>query len=307
MNEFEFISWLRKALDRPASATGVPVGIGDDMAVIDFLGGKLLLGSDMVIQNIHFTFPEAKPEHVGHKAIGRCLSDCAAMAGEPVAAIVSVATSPEISEDILKEVFQGMMKLTDRFHCPIVGGDTSHSEKGLILDVCLLGKCQRNAPILRSTAKVGDYLYITGPLGGSILGKHLVFTPRIEEGLWIAGNLPVHAMIDISDGLSSDLGHMCEESRCGAELFSRAMESAISADARNLAARTGKEPMDHAINDGEDFELLAAIGISPSELPHLPLNVQLLPIGRIVAEPGVSMIYPTGRRVEIRPGGYRHF
>jgi thiamine-monophosphate kinase len=156
MNEFEFISWLRQALDRPVSETGVPVGIGDDMAVIDFLGGKLLLGSDMVIENIHFT-PGAKPEHVGHKALGRCLSDCAAMAGEPVAAIVSVARPPDLPEEILKCVFQGMVRLADRFHCPIVGGDTAHSEKGLVLDVCLLGKCQRNEPTLRSTAKVGDH------------------------------------------------------------------------------------------------------------------------------------------------------
>jgi thiamine-monophosphate kinase len=306
MNEFEFISWLRQALDRPVSETGVPVGIGDDMAVIDFLGGKLLLGSDMVIENIHFT-PGAKPEHVGHKALGRCLSDCAAMAGEPVAAIVSVARPPDLPEEILKRVFQGMVRLADRFHCPIVGGDTAHSEKGLVLDVCLLGKCQRNQPTLRSTAKVGDYLYVTGPLGGSILGKHLIFTPRINEGLWIAEHLPVHAMIDLSDGLSSDLGHMCKESRCGAELFSHAMDAVISADARNLAATTGKEPMDHALNDGEDFELLVAIGISPSELPDFPENIRLLPVGRIVEEPRISMIYPTGRQVEIRAGGYKHF
>jgi len=307
MNEFEFISWLRQVLDRPVGRTGVAVGIGDDMAVIDLPGGKVLLGSDMVIENIHFTFPDAKPEEVGHKALGRCLSDCAAMAGEPVAAIVSVARPPEMPVEILKGVFQGLMKLADRFGCPIVGGDTSHSEKGLVLDVCLLGKCGRNEPILRRGARAGDYLYVTGTLGGSILGKHLRFEPKIEQGLWLAEHLPVHAMIDLSDGLSSDLGHMCAESRCGAELFSHAVDAVISVDARKLAAKTGKEPMDHALNDGEDFELLAAIGISPSELPDLPENVRLLPIGRIVEESGILMIYPTGRRVEIQAGGYRHF
>jgi len=135
MHEFEFIAWLRELLNKPIDRDRVPMGIGDDMAVINFCGGKLLLGSDMVIENRHFTFPEASPEQVGHKAIGRCLSDCAAMAGEPMAAIVSLARPEKCSDDILKGIFTGMNRLAERFHCPIVGGDTSSSTEGLIIDV----------------------------------------------------------------------------------------------------------------------------------------------------------------------------
>jgi thiamine-monophosphate kinase len=307
MNEFEFIAWLRKLLNRPGDRDRVPMGIGDDMAVINFRGGKLLLGSDMVIENSHFTFDTATPQQIGHKALGRCLSDCAAMAGEPLAAIVSVARPKNLPDEVLKGVFEGISALAERFGCPIVGGDTSSSREGLIIDVCLLGQCERNEPILRSGAKIDDYLYLTGPLGGSILGRHLAFTPRIKEALWLAQHLPVNALIDISDGLSSDLAHLCEESRCGAELFSHALDKAISGDARRLADKTGKDPLDHALNDGEDFELLLASPTPPVELPELPENIRLLPIGRIVEEPKMTVIYPKGRQTELQPGGFRHF
>ncbi len=307
MHEFEFINWLRKLVALPQREGTASVGIGDDMAVIPLRGNKLLLGSDLTIENIHFKFSDASPRQVGHKALGRCLSDCAAMAGSPLATIVSVARPASLPDALLKEIFVGLDELAKRYHCPIVGGDTSHSQEGLVIDVCLLGQCEQTEPILRSGAQAGDYLYVTGPLGGSILGKHLTFEPRISEALWLAKHLPLHAMIDLSDGLSSDLWHMCEESRCGAELFIHGLDSIVSDDARRLGEKTGTIPLDHALNDGEDFELLAAIGLSPSELPDLPENLHLHPIGRITDKTDVHILYPTGRQVPIVPAGFRHF
>jgi len=307
MHEFEFIAWLRELLNKPIDRDRVPMGIGDDMAVINFCGGKLLLGSDMVIENRHFTFPEASPEQVGHKAIGRCLSDCAAMAGEPMAAIVSLARPEKCSDDILKGIFTGMNRLAERFHCPIVGGDTSSSTEGLIIDVCLLGKCEKNEPVLRSGAKFGDFIYVTGLLGGSILGKHLNFMPRIDEAIWLTKNLRISAMIDISDGVSSDLAHLCEESGCGAELFSHYVNVIVSDEARKLSETTGKSSLQHALNDGEDFELLFTSPVSPSELPALPASIKIFPIGRINDRNDITIIHPGGRQEKVLPEGFRHF
>jgi len=306
MHEFEFIDWLKKLLDRPKARANVPVGIGDDMAVIEFLGGCLLLGSDMTIEGAHFEFPQATPEAVGHKALGRCLSDCAAMAGVPLAALISIAKPPTMSDELLKALYRGLAELADRYACPIVGGDTSSSPDKLIIDVALLGKCE-GPPALRSGAQAGDYLYVTGPLGGSILKKHLCFEPRIEQARWMAANLPLHALIDISDGLSSDLNHLCEESHCGAELPYGSLQAIISEDAKTRAEKTGKKPLEHALNDGEDFELLAAIGLSPDELPPCPENLRLYPIGKIIEGRTPCVLHPNGRREPLTPRGFTPF
>jgi thiamine-monophosphate kinase len=307
MHEFEFIEWVKHLLDRPAGRKDIPVGIGDDMAVINFRGGKLLLGSDMTIENVHFDFVHARPEQVGHKALGRCLSDCAAMAGLPVAAIISMAKPASVPQDVLKDLYRGLAQLADRFACPIVGGDTSSSPDRLVIDVCLLGKCEQNEPVLRSGAMAGDYLYVTGLLGGSILGKHLEFEPRIDQARWCAQNLSLHAMIDISDGLSSDLSHLCRQSHCGAELAVENLEKIISLDARKLACKTGKNPLDHALSDGEDFELLVAIAQSPDTLPRLATNVQMFPVGRIINGNDIYLLHSDGRREKFQPQGFVHF
>jgi thiamine-monophosphate kinase len=306
MHEFEFIHWIKSQMDRSRNRRTVPVGIGDDMAVVEFQGGQLLFGSDLTIEGVHFDFATATPRQVGHKALGRCLSDCAAMAGVPLAAIVSIATPKGMSEKILKEVYRGMFALGRRYHCPIVGGDTSHSPGRLSIDVCLLGQCA-GKPVLRSRARPGDYLYVTGPLGGSILGKHLKFQPRIREAGWLTQHLPVHALIDISDGLSSDLRHLCEGSGCGAELPTAALEKIISPASRKLAGQTGKPPLDHALNDGEDFELLVAIGLAPEKLPRLPRGVTLLPIGKMHRGKDIHIITAKGVRQNLPARGFTHF
>ncbi len=306
MHEFEFIGWLKKFLENPVDRRSISMGIGDDMAVVNFRGGKLLLGSDMTIEHVHFDFKRAAPRQVGHKALGRCLSDCAAMAGIPLAAIVSIAKPRSMPEKILKEIYRGMSALARRYNCPIVGGDTSGSPGGLSIDVCLLGRCE-GKPILRSGARPGDYLYVTGPLGGSILGKHLTFQPRISEARRLAEHLPVHALIDISDGLSSDLGHLCKESRCGAELPAYALEKIVSPAAKKLARQTGKSPLDHALNDGEDFELLAAVTLAPEKLPCLPEYLNLIPVGKLTKGKDILIVYPNGKKEKILSEGFRHF
>jgi thiamine-monophosphate kinase len=307
MHEFEFVDWVRRLFDRPECRAAVPAGIGDDMAVLDVNGTRLLLGSDMTIEGIHFDFSTATPAQVGHKALGRCLSDCAAMAGVPVAAIISAAKPGSMADKIFKEVFCGLAALANRFNCPVVGGDTSTSPGGLVIDVCLLGKCEGNEPVLRAGARPGDFLYVTGPLGGSILGKHLAFEPQIDLARWLVRRLPVHAMIDITDGLSGDLGHVCEESGCGAQLPVADLDAVVAPAARTAALNSGKTPLEHALNDGEDFELLLAAPLPPDQLPALPDPWRLLPVGRIVDGRGVQLLYPDGRQLPLAPGGFRHF
>jgi thiamine-monophosphate kinase len=309
MHEFDFINWLKGTLNRPADRGRVPVGIGDDMAVLNFQGGNLLFGSDLTIEHVHFEFSTATPQQVGHKALGRCLSDCAAMAGLPLAAIVSIAKPKSMPEKILKDIYRGMFTLARRYGCPIVGGDTSSSPQGLVIDVSLLGKRVGKKAILRSGARPGDYLYVTGPLGGSILGKHLKFQPRIPEAQWLMKNLPLHALIDISDGLSSDLGHLCEESGCGAELSLPGLEKIISPAARTLAKKTKRPALTHALNDGEDFELLAAIPMAPEQLPRPtgPVKVKLLAIGKVTRAKEIHVVSSTGGREKLLSRGFVHF
>lgn len=307
MNEFEFIDWVRK-LSKDAEASCVKTGIGDDLAVIDVAGQKLLLGSDMLIEATHFTFAAATPEQVGRKALAVCLSDCAAMAGKPLAALVSISKPAATDTQIVKQIFSGISKLAKKYSCPIVGGDTCSGTEKLTIDISLLGICENTEPVLRSGAKPDDTIYVTGRLGGSILGKHLHFEPKIQQARWMAKNLPLTAMIDISDGLSSDLNHICEESKCGAELRSDWLDSVIAPEAEKIAKQDSYSPIEHALNDGEDFELLVTISsLPPEQLPELPQGITLLPVGKITSEADIKIIYPNGTGENLPPKGYNHF
>jgi thiamine-monophosphate kinase len=307
MHEFEFITWIRNLLQHKGRRKSINVGIGDDMAVVDFHGKKLLIGSDMTIENVHFRFPEISPESVGHKAVGRCLSDLAAMGGEPIGAIVSLARPVSMSDSVLKKVYRGLIRTAEKFHCPIIGGDTSSGKNELVLDVCLLGKCEKNLPILRSGARCGDTIYVTGKLGGSILGKHVSFVPRIRESHWLVRHIPVHSMIDISDGLSGDLGHILEESRIGAELDETLLQNVISSAARKLSKTSGKTPLEHTLNDGEDFELLLTSSVTVEKLPKLPEWLKLYPIGQICKGDKIILRRADGSVMKLTSKGFRHF
>jgi thiamine-monophosphate kinase len=232
------------------------------------------------------------------------LSDIAAMAGRPVAAVVSVALPRGAGPGLAKELFEGLRERADEFQTAIIGGDTNAWDGPLSLSVTLFGEPGPAGPILRSGARPGDWLLVTGPLGGSIQGKHLDFVPRVREGLLLAEAAQLHALIDLSDGLAADANHIAEESGCGVALDADSIPIAAAA----CQATDGKSPLEHALGDGEDFELLFAL--SPDEGRRL-LDLQPLPeatlyrVGECVADAGLYLV-DKGRRRPLQALGYVH-
>jgi thiamine-monophosphate kinase len=268
----------------------VEVPIGDDLAVLKWAADDLLLvGVDQVLDGVHFDSAVHSPRAIGRKAMNRNLSDCAAMACLPAAAVTTFALPKRVGEDYAKELYEGMREAGAKFDCPIVGGDTGSWGGRLVVTVTVLGRSDKVKPVTRSGARQGDHIYVTGPLGGSILGRHMTFEPRVAVARALAGSYPITSMIDLSDGLSRDLGHLSRQSGVGASVS--ALRVPVHADAIEMR-RDGHSPLEHALHDGEDYELLFT---SPADIP-----VELATcIGRM------SEAYPPGHLVLIRPDGSR--
>ncbi|MCX6923864.1 MAG: thiamine-phosphate kinase [Verrucomicrobia bacterium] len=232
MNEFELIQRLTRSLPTNPS---VVVGAGDDCAVLEVgLRDRLLLfKTDAVVEGVHFTSATA-PEKIGHKALGRSLSDIAAMAGTPTAALVTIGLPHKFDPAVVEAIYTGMNTLARRHQVAIVGGETTTCPERIFLSVAVLGWVPRGKGALRSGAEAGDAIFITGELGGSLAGRHLEFEPRLAEARWLAQHFSLHAMMDVSDGLAGDLRHILAASRVGAELLATAIP--ISREAR-LAAK----------------------------------------------------------------------
>ena len=300
--EFAFIDWLRR---RTPAAGRVLIGPGDDAALLDWPGGAgCIVTTDMLLEGSCFVLAEAGARRVGRKAMAVNLSDIAAMAGRPVAALASVGLPRRGGRALAEELYQGMREMADAFSTPIVGGDTNSWDGPLVINVTLLGEATGRGVVRRDGAQPGDWLMVTGPLGGSILGKHLDFTPRVREALALHEAAPLHAMIDVSDGLAADVNHICEESGCGAVLFAEAIPITDAARGMN----DGRTALDHALGDGEDFELAFALaaedGRRLAETQPVP-GVTLTRIGEFVMERGLS-IDANGERQAAPPRGYVH-
>ncbi|HEY2787323.1 MAG TPA: thiamine-phosphate kinase, partial [Fimbriiglobus sp.] len=297
---FAFIDWIR--LHTPTHPR-VVVGPGDDCAVLERPENRLLVTTDLLMDGVDFVIAEVGPRRVGRKAMAVNLSDVAAMAGIPTAAVVSVALPKNGGREIGEQLFLGMRDVADAFGVPIVGGDTNSWNGGLVISVTVLGEATAKGPVLRAGAKPGDWIFATGPLGGSLLGKHLDFTPRIAEALALHAAVDLRAMIDVSDGLAADLHHILEESRCGAVLDAAAIPIAPAAFDR--AKQSGKTPLAHALGDGEDFELVFTVspadGRTLLETPPIP---SLAKIGACV-ETGLWLERPAGRE-PLSPVGWVH-
>ena len=309
MNEFDLIHRLTRALPTNPS---VVVGAGDDCAVLDAgVPNRLLLfKTDAVVEGVHFT-PETAPEKIGHKALGRCLSDIAAMAGTPSAALVTIALPPDFSPDFVEAIYTGLNALARRHQVAIVGGETTTNPGGILISVALLGWVPRGKGALRSGAEAGDAIFVTGELGGSLAGKHLEFEPRLAEARWLAQEFSLHAMLDVSDGLAGDLRHILTASRVGAELLATAIP--ISREARRAAkaAPSSKPPLLAALTDGEDFELLFTVASRDAvpvldawkqQFPGLPLTC----IGKIKEGDEITVRDKQGVR-PLTAHGYVHF
>jgi thiamine-monophosphate kinase len=299
--EFAFIDWLRR---RTPSAVRILVGPGDDTAELAWPAGTpCLVTADMLLEGSCFLLAEAGPRRVGRKAMAVNLSDIAAMAGRPVAAVVSVGLPRRGGRALAEELYLGLREVADAFDTAIVGGDTNSWEGPLVINVTLLGEATPRGVVRRAGARVGDRLLVTGPLGGSILGKHLDFTPRVREALWLHERVPLHAMIDVSDGLAADVAHLCAESTCGAVLRAEAIPVADAA--RDLG--DGRPPLEHALGDGEDFELVFAVDPADARdlLAAQPVpGITLADIGECVPE-GL-WLEENGRRRPLPPHGYVH-
>lgn len=297
--EFDFIRWIRSVTP---PAAGVPVGPGDDCAVIDSPAGPLLVTTDVLTEGVDFILAECGARAVGRKAMAVNLSDIAAMAGTPLTAVVGVVL-PKGVGDVPAQLHLGLREVADAFACPIIGGDTNSWSGGLVVSVTVLGAMNPGRkPVLRSGAKRGDRLFVTGPCGGSILGRHLNPTPRLREADALAGFVDLHAMIDISDGLSKDLSHILEESGCGAVLVAERIP--IHPDAVGLAKTTGESPQTHALGDGEDFELIFAVSEADAVKLRSGSPVPVFEIGECVT--GGLWLETDGRREPLTPTGWTH-
>ncbi len=302
MREFEFIEWIRRQGEFDPEV--VAVGPGDDCAVLNVGGEKLLLTTDQVLDGVHFSLVEHGPEAAGRKSAVRALSDIAAMAGVPVAMVATVAAPKGFSQADAEAIYLGLRVCGDEFACPLVGGDLAawgESPGPLQISVTILGKCDGIEPVLRSGAQVGDAICVTGKLGGAwATRRHLEFSPRIADARTLARRFAVSAMIDISDGLAGDLGHVVDASSVAAEL------DTITIPIHDDAAGR-KDPLEAALFDGEDYELLFTLPETEADelIENQPLEAKITRIGGIVAGSGMTLLRD-GKREKLEPRGWEH-
>jgi thiamine-monophosphate kinase len=309
VNEFELIDLIRRSLPGNPS---VVVGAGDDCAVLEpgRPGELLLFKTDAVVEGIHFT-ASTPPEKIGHKALARCLSDMAAMAGTPTAAVITLALPREFDPARVEAIYAGMNSLAARYGVAIVGGETTTNPERMLISVAVLGTVARDKCVLRSGAQTGDAIFVTGELGGSLTGKHLDFEPRIHEALWLREHFHIHAMIDISDGLAGDLRHLLRANQLGAELHSDSIPISRVARLQAKAESSARPPLLAALTDGEDFELLFTVA-GKDAVPLLDAwkkqfpQLRLTCIGKITAQSGVAIRDKHGIR-PLAVHGYTHF
>ncbi|MGE4357277.1 MAG: thiamine-monophosphate kinase [Candidatus Omnitrophota bacterium] len=297
IGEFGFIEYLGRIIKTEKS---VIRGIGEDTAVISYIKGKyLLFTADMLIEDVHFKISQASSYQIGWKALGCSLSDIAGMGGRPLYALISLGIPDNFSLDFIKGLYSGINRLAHMFRVNIVGGDTNRADK-LVIDVLLVGEVEENRIAYRNGAKVNDIIGVTGYLGNSYnLKKHLKFIPRIEEARFLVNNFRINSMIDISDGLSSDLFRILKESKKGAILFK---------DEIPLAE---KATVGQALNEGEDFELLFTLSEKEAKRlmeKKIKIKFPISFIGRITEDKEKILLYDRyGGLEEIIPGGFRHF
>jgi thiamine-monophosphate kinase len=253
LGEESLIALIRRWLG-PVSPPA-PFGIGDDCAVLPAAKTRQLITTDPVIYGRHFDHA-TPPTAVGAKLLKRNLSDLAAMGAQPTAAVLALTLDPRVSVRWLEQFYRGLAAAARRWRVRIVGGDLTQARNFVGAYLTLLGSAAGPRVITRTGARPGDAIYVTGQLGGSRLGHHWRFTPRLAEGAWLARQPAVRAMMDVSDGLAKDLRALTPP---GAKPAIDAAAVPVSAAARRVAKRTKKSPLHHALCDGEDYELVFAL------------------------------------------------
>ena len=308
---------LNRQIRRSArGGKSVVTGIGDDCAVLRVPPGhEVLVTTDFTIENVHFRRDWHPPELAGRRCLTRGLSDIAAMGGEPLAAFLSLAVASDVPRKWVNRFLKGLMNLAEEFKVPLAGGDTAQSPGGIQADIVVVGSVPKGKAVLRSGAKAGDRIYVTGELGGSAatlarlakskpLGaaysRHLRPRPlaRVAVGQWLRRRGVASAMIDVSDGLSTDLEHICEESRVGAEIEAEAIPRARVGPGKKRVALV------LALHGGDDYELLFT---SAATVPSVVAGVRVTRIGRTTKSAPMQLIEKDGKARPLKPGGWEHF
>jgi thiamine-monophosphate kinase len=316
--EHEFLRWLRERLPADARA---PLRLSDDAAVLRLADGDRVVATvDLLTDGVDFDLRSDAPERIGRKALAVNLSDLAAMAARPLAGVIALALPRSGGLELAKRLYEGLIPLAEQYHLAIAGGDTNSWDGPLAISVTVLGEVMQHGPLVRSGARPGDAILVTGRFGGSRLGHQFDFEPRIEEALWLAANATLHAGIDVSDGLSLDLWRMCQASGCEAVVETSAIPIAAAAQQWAEHLHDGSTALDHALGDGEDFELILAVPVefAVELLARQPLACGLTRIGEFVAssegtpassraaETGLWQVDASGRRLPLVPRGYEH-
>jgi thiamine-monophosphate kinase len=311
--ESQFIAWLRQRL---CGHRRLRLGPGDDAAVLRLAqGSDCVVTTDLVTDGIDFIAAQTEARRIGRKALAVNLSDLAAMAARPVAAVVALALPRAGALELAQELFEGMLPLAERFDLAIAGGDTNTWDGPLVIAVTAIGETTERGPLLRSGARPGDRIVVTGEFGGSIMGRHFDFEPRVGEALLLHERYEVHSGIDASDGLSLDISRLCGESRCGAviDIERVPISAAAHTSSAHSSGRKGgvdsATPLGRALGDGEDFELILAL--PPTEASRVvadqPLAaVKLTDIGEFVGKPGLWQRDAKGTVTKLEPRGWEH-
>ncbi|MDR4509244.1 MAG: thiamine-phosphate kinase [Candidatus Brocadiaceae bacterium] len=305
MAELAFIQKIRR---RQKKRRDIVLGIGDDCAALDVSSDKLcIITADMLVNGTHFDLKKCTPQQAGRKAIACSVSDVAAMGCRATFAVVSICFPHNATNTFATKLYEGIWSMTNKYNIEIVGGDIISGNCPLCINVTMLGRDDGLKPIRRSGARTGDMILVTGTLGGSLLGKHLSFEPLLEEGIFLNKHYTIHAMIDISDGLAADLNHILQESHGGAILYEDKIP--LSKAAVKLSKITGKTPLDHALFDGEDYELLFVVSKNQA---NKVMNSDYFQkgmihcIGEMVNGHGIRMKNIQGNTQRVKPHGYEH-
>jgi thiamine-monophosphate kinase len=305
--ETEFVDWLVHRIP-PDDRLEVPPG--DDAAVLrPPAGRRTVVTVDMLMEGVDFILgPDCPPAAVGHKALAVSLSDLAAMAARPEAIVVAVALPRHGGEAVGRGLHEGLAALAGEHGVVLAGGDTNAWDGPLVVSVTALGSVAPGRAWRRDGARVGDRLLVTGACGGSLLGRHLAVTPRCREALRLAERHDVHAAIDVSDGLSLDVSRLMAASGTAASLDLGAIPIHADAVAASRRDGDGRSPLDHALGDGEDFELVLAMpaAAAAAALADDTLGVSLTDIGEVVAGAGLFARQSDGSTIPLVPHGYVH-
>jgi thiamine-monophosphate kinase len=316
--EKALIAEIRRRANSPRSRI-IPTGIGDDCAILRIPPNHdQLVTTDFSLEGIHFRRDWHSPESVGHRCLARGLSDIAAMGGQPVAAFLSLALPANLPQSWVTRFTRGLLALANQYNVPLAGGDTAESPNGILADIVVVGMVPKSKGILRSGAKPGDRIYVTGKLGGSAAAvrklqrrpdeklnprdypRHFYPDPRLDPGHTLREKGLASAMIDLSDGLSTDLAHICEESGVGAEIDSTLIPR----------ARVGKPAhevdLDEALHGGEDYELLFTAP-RRQRMPAQIAGISVTQIGLIRRGKGILLRDEHSVARKLDPQGWEHF